>query len=191
MDLLITAVVTDSSQDAGQRVGGSMGDNYRFRDMGPGRGQSNIGRGGRNYQDNRTWQHVDNRGGHYVGGNHYDHRHYQRDEYNIDYQTGPADPFDAMASGRGVGRLLTALGLIIAFAGFAGWMYVIFSGMNGGFDKGRSFFSMELVPGVPIAPVAFGAVAVGGIVASIGAAMARAARRRYEQAMRQHRRRRY
>jgi hypothetical protein len=181
-----------------------MGDDYRFRDVRPGEGhgQSNIGRGGRNYQDNSRHRRVDNRGGYYVGRDHHDHRsydqraydqrrYYQDDNYHID--AGPTDPFDSMFSGRGVGRLLCALGLIIAFAGFGVWMWLIFQGMIADAGPGQvpdNPFKLELRPGIPIAPVAFGTMAVGGILASIGASMAKAARRRHDEAMR-HRRRRY
>ncbi|MGH3880926.1 MAG: hypothetical protein ACRDSK_28210 [Actinophytocola sp.] len=44
-----------------------MGDTFRFGDVG-GSGQVNIGRGGRNHQDDSQHHHVDNRGGYYVGG---------------------------------------------------------------------------------------------------------------------------
>jgi len=182
-----------------------MGDDYRFRDVHPGQGhgQSNIGRGGRNYQDNSRHHHVDNRGGHYVGGNHHDYRafdqraydqraYYQDENYHID--VGPPDPFDSMFSGRGVGRLLCALGLIIAFAGFGGWMWLIFSPMMADTGPGQipdNPFSIELMPGVPMGPVAFGAAAFGGILAAIGASMAKAARRRHDEKVRRRRRRYY
>lgn len=167
-----------------------MSDRYRFRDVRPqGHGQSNIGRGGRNYQDNSRHHHIDNRGGHYVGRDHHDHRAYYQDEYHID--TGPADPFDSMFSGRGVGRLLSAVGLIIAFTGFGAWMWLIFQPMLSDGGQPRNPFSIELAPGIPMAPVAFGAVLVGGIIASIGASMARAAQRRHDAAMRERRRRGY
>lgn len=49
-----------------------MGDNYHFRDVTTGTGGVNIGRGnvnaGRDHQDNRTWQRIDNRGGTFAGG---------------------------------------------------------------------------------------------------------------------------
>ncbi|HEV2782987.1 MAG TPA: hypothetical protein VGX25_26675 [Actinophytocola sp.] len=49
-----------------------MGDNYRFRDVTGGAGGINIGDGnvsvGGDYQDNRSWQRIDNRGGIYAGG---------------------------------------------------------------------------------------------------------------------------
>jgi hypothetical protein len=45
-----------------------MGDTYRVGDVG-GSGQVNIGRGGRNSQNNSRHTTIDNRGGTYVGGN--------------------------------------------------------------------------------------------------------------------------
>ena len=48
-----------------------MGNKYRFRDVRGGAGGVNIGDGnisvGRDYQDNRSWQRIDNRGGVYAG----------------------------------------------------------------------------------------------------------------------------
>jgi hypothetical protein len=49
-----------------------MGNEYRFRDVRGGAGGVNIGDGnisvGRDYQDNRSRQQIDNRGGTYAGG---------------------------------------------------------------------------------------------------------------------------
>lgn len=179
-----------------------MGDDYRFRDVRPeGHGQSNIGRGGRNYQDNSRHRRVDNRGGHYVGRDHNDHRaydhrafdqrvYYQDDNYHID--AGPDDPLDLIFSGRGVGRLISALGLIIALAGFGAWAWFIFQPMLADTGPGQELdnpFKLEILPGIPFAPVAFGAFLVGGLLAGLGAAMAKAARRRHDEAMRRRRRR--
>jgi hypothetical protein len=164
-----------------------MRDNNRFRDVRSGQGPVNVGRGnraaGRDYQDNRSWRHVDNRGGHYVGGN-YHVRH--GDHYDID--AGPTDPFDAMASGRGIGRLLTAIGMIIAFAGFGGvgWVIVSFVITMGPDTEPTNPFSKEL-NGIPILPVAMAAFVIGGVLGGIGASMAKAARRRHERRMRHQR----
>ena len=185
-----------------------MGDDYRFRDVRPGEGhgQSNIGRGGRNYQDNSRHRRVDNRGGYYVGRDHNDHRsydqrafdqraydqrrYYQEDNYHVD--AGDTDPFDSIFSGRGVGRVISALGLIIALTGFGAWMWLIFQGMTADTGPGQepdNPFKLEILPGIPIAPVAFGAFLVGGLLAGMGASMAKAARRRHDEAMRRRRRR--
>jgi hypothetical protein len=167
-------------------------DNYRFRDVRSGQGPVNIGRGtqvGRDY--------VDNRGGQYVGGdyNYQDRRSYRQGD-NYDVQVGPTDPFDAVASGRGVGRLLTAIGMLVAFAGFGGVAYLIVSLMTKigpDMDPGKNPFATPFPDGFPvlsgftILPVAGSAFLLGGILAGIGASMAKAARRRHDQRMRQRR----
>jgi hypothetical protein len=168
-----------------------MSSNYRFRDVKSGQGPVNIGRdnraAGRDYHDNRAWQHVDNRGGHIAGRDYHDRRAYVRHGDQYDIQAGPSDPFDAMASGRGVGRALAAIGMLIALAGFAGWAWIILSAMTsfGPDTVDQNPFAKTVGPGVPLAPVSFALAAVGGVLAAIGAAMAKAARRRHE------RRRRY
>ena len=50
-------------------------------------------------------------------------------DINTDHSThtehNVPDPFDELFLGRGLGRLLLAVGTVIALAGFAGWMYLI------------------------------------------------------------------
>ena len=102
--------------------------------------------------------------------------------YDVDYHTRLAldDPMDELFKGRGFGRLLMVIGLLIALAGFAGWMYLIFSGFTApDGDPVPDFLQLEVF-GVPAAMVAFGSFAVGGIIASIGKGMSKAARERAE-----------
>lgn len=90
------------------------------------------------------------------------------------------DPMDELFKGRGAGRSLMAIGLLIALTGFGGWMYLILSGgakIAGGHPVDP--FSVELF-GVPAAMVAFGSFLVGGVIASIGKGMSKAARERAE-----------
>jgi hypothetical protein len=106
-----------------------------------------------------------------------DRIHYDRRTYRTE-----ADTADGLFEGRGFGRVLIVVGGLICLAGFAMFTYVIFSAMGGSIDDpiGQSPFAIELLPGVPMLPVGFGAFAVGGIIASIGSAMSRAANKRYE-----------
>jgi hypothetical protein len=190
-----------------------MNDNYRFRDVTPGQGPVNLGNGnrnaGRDYQDNRSEQRIDNRGGRHAGRDYHDRRsqvhnqggmyagrdlRYLRegDSYNV--QVGPGDPFDAIADGRGVGRAIATLGSIIALVGFAGWAWLIFSFITAIGPEASTTgnpFGKELLPGIPLAPVAFGAFVVGGVIAGIGTSMAKAAKRRYEAKQRYRRRQRF
>ncbi len=103
-------------------------------------------------------------------------------DYDVDIlnRLEPDDPMDELFKGRGVGRLLMAIGLLIALAGFGGWMYLILSG-GATIAGGRPVdpFSIEVF-GVPAAMVAFGSFLVGGVIASIGKGMSKAARERAE-----------
>lgn len=177
-----------------------MGNEHRYRDVHMGRGQANLGHGNRNIGRD----HIDNRGGRYAGRDHRDERRYTHnhglyaegdvhyrggDNYDIRY--GPADPMDGIADGRGVGRVIAALGMLVAFAGFAAFAWVIISAMTSfgpDTDLSTNPFSRELL-GVPAVALGFGGMAVGGVIASIGTTMARAARRRHDEALRRRRRR--
>lgn len=97
--------------------------------------------------------------------------YYEGDFYEV---THDYDPGDELISGRGPGRLLAWIGLLVALSGFAGWMYVIFSGFGG---EGNPF-AVELIDGVPLAPAAFGAFLVGGLMYGFGAGISKAARKR-------------
>jgi hypothetical protein len=168
--------------------GGNMNEYRRIR---TGRGQANLGQGNQNIGrdqidrrvDNRQYRHVHNQGMYAERDVHY------RDGDFYDIQHGPSNAFDDIASGRGIGRFIAAVGLLIALAGFGGWMYVIFSGFAA---KGSSFDPMAIeVQGYPLMVVGFVAFAVGGVIGAIGGAMAKAARRRHEREMYDRRRRGY
>jgi hypothetical protein len=103
------------------------------------------------------------------------------DYYEGDHHSNDYNPADELFIGRGVGRMIALLGLLVALAGFAGWAYFIFSGFGG---EMRNPFDLELVPGVPFAPVAFGAFLVGGLVYGLGLTMSKAARKRQEEQQR-------
>jgi hypothetical protein len=138
----------------------SVAASYRFGDVG---GPVNAG-SGRQYIAGRD-QHIGDRV-------HYDRRTYRTE----------ADTADGLFEGRGFGRVLIVVGGLICLAGFAMFAYVIFSAMGASIDDpiGQSPFAIEILPGVPMLPVGFGAFVVGGFVASIGSAMSRAARKRHE-----------
>lgn len=138
---------------------------------------------GRDRYDQRSWHVRADNGGLAAG----------RDVHANDYSvrvSNDYNPWDEMFDGKGPGRVLMVLGGLIALAGFAIWVYVIFSGMAGissletgpGAGFGESPFDRELVPGVPAAPVGFGAFGVGGLLLAIGAGMSKAARKRAERA---------
>ncbi|MGE5691986.1 MAG: FHA domain-containing protein [Pseudomonadota bacterium] len=97
-----------------------------------------------------------------------------RNEYRLEED----NPLDEIFQGRGLGRLLVAVGLLVALGGFAGWMYLIFSGGTSVDDPtAGNPFETEIF-GLPAPMVAFGAFALGGIIAGIGVSMSKAARER-------------
>lgn len=112
------------------------------------------------------------------GGNAAGRDYYEGDRYET---TNDYDPGDELVSGRGAGRALAWVGLLVALAGFAGWMYVIFTGFGGDLS---SPLDLELVEGVPLAPAAFGAFLVGGLMYGLGATMSKAGRKREQERLR-------
>jgi hypothetical protein len=112
-----------------------------------------------------------------------------RDQYHDNSVRVDADydPWDELFRGRGAGRVLMALGGVIALVGFGMWMYLIFSGFGSGVEdfggpgELSNPFERELVPGVPLGAAGFGLFVVGGILAGIGGGMSKAARKRAEE----------
>ena len=104
------------------------------------------------------------------------------------------DPWDELYRGRGVGRVLMAVGGVVALVGFGLVMYFIFSAFGssiddfGGPGELRDPFQKELLPGVPMVAAGFGLFLVGGILAGIGGGMSKAARRREEELRREQQR---
>ncbi|MCP3973004.1 MAG: FHA domain-containing protein [bacterium] len=125
-------------------------------------------------------------------GNRYDAGRNQHigDRYgdvNVDVE-GLANDLDELFRGRGLGLMLTWLGLIATIAGFALFATAIFDffatvqeGFSGAdpFADGSTPFDLEVL-GVPALPSGFGLAAGGGVVSAIGRAMSRGARRRAE-----------
>ena len=95
-------------------------------------------------------------------------------DYYTAYHSDDYDPADELFSGRGPGRALAVLGLLLALAGFGGWMYLIFSS-----TADSDPFSRELVPGIPLGAAAFAAFLVGGLLYGLGLTMSKAARKRH------------
>jgi hypothetical protein len=98
-----------------------------------------------------------------------------------EHHHGPEDPMVELFQGRGAGRLLMAVGLVVALAGFAGWMYLILSAgssvAEGDPTAGGGPFETEWL-GLPAGIVSFAAFALGGVIAAVGHAMSKAARTR-------------
>nr|WP_062332088.1 FHA domain-containing protein [Herbidospora sakaeratensis] len=128
------------------------------------------------------------RGTQYVGGH---HQIAGRDIYGDDYAIhvdGESDPMDEVFGGRGFGRVLAALGWIVALTGFGIWMALILGTMTGVFPSGprENPFAREVL-GIPMPIAGFGLAAAGGILAGIGSSMSKAARKRYERRNRRRR----
>lgn len=118
------------------------------------------------------------------GGNAAGRDYFEGDRY---HNTNDYDPGDELVSGRGPGRLVAWFGLLLALSGFAGWMSVIFTGFRGS-GSDNPILDPEIIAGVPLAPVAFGAFLVGGLLYGLGASISKAARKRAEEATARRRR---
>src|SRR3954452_8784751 len=86
------------------------------------------------------------------------------------------EPFDELVLGRGLGRLLMVVGLVIALAGFGGWMYLILHGQEIDDPSFNPFDDKILGLSAPM--IAFGSSAVGAVISHIGLALSRAGRQR-------------
>jgi FHA domain len=147
-------------------------DGGRSGDSGPGRGYAGD-------TEQMSALRLDNR----VGRDNYGHivqagRDVSYDEWHVENRLQVDDPWDEMFTGAGVGRALMVLGLIVALAGFGGWAALIFSGISGN-DPSFDPFARHFL-GLPVAPIAFGAFLLGGVIAGVGRGMSRAARSRQE-----------
>jgi hypothetical protein len=100
-------------------------------------------------------------------------------EAYVENHIEPDDPWDEMFTGRGAGRVMMVIGLIVLLCGFGGWMLIIFSGFSSHDPSAPTPFDKHLL-GVPVPAIAFGAILLGGVVAGIGRGISRAARRREE-----------
>ena len=97
-------------------------------------------------------------------------------DYSTHTQLDVPEPFDELFLGRGLGRLLLVVGLLIALAGFGGWMYLILHG--GEIDDPSVNPFDDKILGLSAPMVAFGSLALGAVISQIGLAMSRAARQR-------------
>lgn len=88
---------------------------------------------------------------------------------------GKPDPLQAFFDGKGPGRLLIVLGIAVAAFMFIGWMSLI---MNNCGPGSPTPFQNKLPSNVPVAAVYFVGFGTGGLVAAIGAAMARSGKAR-------------
>jgi hypothetical protein len=119
-----------------------------------------------------------------------------RDQYhdNSVRVEGDYEPWDELFRGRGAGRVLMAVGGIIALVGFGMVMFFIFSAFGssiddfGGPGELSDPFQKELFPGVPLVAAGFGLFLVGGVLAGIGGGMSKASRKREEELRRERQR---
>jgi hypothetical protein len=119
------------------------------------------------------------------GGNAAGRDYHEGDHYET---TNDYDPGDELISGRGPGRALAWVGLLVALSGFAGFAYVIFSSFV---DGSTGPLDLELIQGqLSLLPAAFGAFVVGGLMYGFGAAISKAARKREQEHRRRARQRR-
>jgi hypothetical protein len=107
------------------------------------------------------------------------HLHGQH-HHQYDVEVSPDNGGRALFEGRGPGRLLLVVGLLVTVVSFAGWMSIVFHGPSDpqavqGFGD---ILGRRLPSGIRVGVVYFLGFGAGGLVASVGAAMARTGARR-------------
>ncbi len=112
--------------------------------------------------------------------NSYDHRqHYE-------FSTPQGEAITLLATGKGAGRVIMVLGLLMVLAGFGIWASVILRFIKAGSDSASSgsfaapppLLGPEVFDGVPLGVVGLVLLGLGGVVLLIGMVMAKAARER-------------
>jgi len=102
-------------------------------------------------------------------------RHYE-------FSTPEGQLISELATGRGAGRAVMVLGLLMVLAGFAIWASVIFrfakAVSRGGFETPPSLLGPDVFGGVPLGAVGFALFGLGGVVALFGLVLSKAARHR-------------
>ena len=120
-----------------------------------------------------TGQPINHEGNQIVGKGSIYHGPVQHgDRFEIDASD---NGFQELFSGRGPGRAIMAIGLIMALVGFGIWMSVIFNAWS----SGTSPFDMKIL-GLSAPITGFAMFGIGGLLLAIGSGMSKAARQRYE-----------
>lgn len=114
--------------------------------------------------------------------NTYDNRQHHRYEFT----TPEGEALSLMATGKGLGRPVMVLGMLLSLTGFGLFGFGLFRFMKAGSDamSAGSFaappspLGPEVFGGVPLGAIGFALFVLGGVVSSIGLVMAKAARER-------------
>jgi hypothetical protein len=134
--------------------------------------QHNVGRDQYHARGDQQVIHGDH---HVVHGRQYND---SRINVSTDY-----DPSDEFFLGKGFGKVLMIIGTLLALGGFGLFAYTILLGFS---DKdpfqGPNPFERELFDRVPMFAAGFSVFAIGGVIAGIGATMAKAKRKKQERA---------
>ena len=123
----------------------------------------------RAYQDMASWQRADlGTGGRYTGRDYYDRT-----------VAKPAISLPRSAAPGAVGRAVKVVGLVVALAGIAGWLWLILALLSavGAGNLPDNAFSARLA-GIPLGSGGLVAILIGGALALIGTLAERSARRR-------------
>jgi hypothetical protein len=125
---------------------------------------------GRANQDNLSWQRTDfGNGGRYAGRDYYDGR---TNGASVELPRPSAAP-------EATGRALKVVGLVVALAGVAGWLWLILAFVSsvGAGTLPDDPFGTRLA-GVPLGSGGLVAILVGSCLATVGSWTVRAAQRR-------------
>jgi hypothetical protein len=111
------------------------------------------------------------------GDQHLHGQHHHRYEVEVSPDNGSR----ALFEGRGPGRLLLVVGLLVTVVSFAGWMSIVFHGGSSDPQAAQGFGDMlgrRLPSGIRVGVVYFLGFGAGGLVLAVGAAMARTGARK-------------
>lgn len=114
------------------------------------------------------------------------HSYDNRQHHNYELTTPEGEALSLMATGKGLGRPIMFLGMLMSLVGFglfgSGIIRFIKAGADAmaadSFAAPPSPLGPEVFGGVPLGAVGFALFALGGVVSSIGLVMAKAARER-------------
>ncbi|MFT7867972.1 MULTISPECIES: hypothetical protein [Amycolatopsis] len=106
--------------------------------------------------------------------------------HRYEFTTPQGEALSLMATGKGLGRPIMVLGVLMSLTGFGLFASGIFRFMKatagemsaGSFAAPPSPLGPDVFGGVPLGALGFALVVLGGVVSSIGLVMAKAARER-------------
>jgi hypothetical protein len=109
-----------------------------------------------------------------------------RQHHQYEFTTPEGEALSLLATGKGAGRAVMVLGMLMILAGFGTWASVILRFVKAGsdsvsagtFDAPPPLLGPEVFGGIPLGVVGFALFGLGGVATLIGMVMAKAAKER-------------